>query len=238
MKRQIKMKRKQLISVIIPVYNGKSYLADAISSILKQKYQPLEIIVIDDGSTDESAELIKSFNTPVKYLYQTNSGTAAARNFGIRSAKGSYLAFLDQDDLWAENKLNLQVSAFNNNEGLDAVFGQIKQFHSPEADELFKQNTLCPPSLMPGFLPSAMLIKRESFFKVGFFESSWKIGEWADWFVQANEQELNMKMLPELVALRRIHTSNKGVLQRKSRIEYVHILKASLDRKRYQKIKE
>jgi glycosyltransferase involved in cell wall biosynthesis len=233
----MRMKKNQLISIIIPVFNGQSYLTDAINSIIKQKYRPIEIIVVDDGSTDGSAELIRSFNTTIKYHYQTNSGTAAARNFGIHSAKGSFFAFLDQDDLWVENKLILQVSAFENDAGLDAVFGQVKQFHSPEADELFKQNTFCPPSLMPGYLPSAILIKREAFFKVGFFESSWQIGEWADWFIRASERKINMKMLPELVALRRIHTSNKGVLQRKSKIEYVHILKASLDRQRSQNIK-
>jgi glycosyltransferase involved in cell wall biosynthesis len=224
-----------LVSVIVPVYNGEPYLKDAIDSILKQTYQPIEIIVVDDGSTDRSKEVVKSFTAPIKYFFQSNSGTAAARNIGIHSAKGSFFAFLDQDDLWTENKLNLQIAAFNDNPNLDIAFGMVKQFHSPELDKSFKQSIQCPHFPMPGFLPSAMLVKREAFFKVGLFDSTWQIGEWANWYVRACELKLRIVMLPELVALRRLHDSNKGILQNKFRAEYIRILKASLDRQRLSK---
>jgi len=221
-----------LISVIIPVFNGEPYLKDAIESILKQTYNPIEIIVVDDGSTDRSAVVAKNIDAPVQYLFQTNSGTAAARNRGTLAAKGSFFAFLDQDDLWIENKLTLQVKAFENDPKLDIVFGFVKQFHSPELDQSLKQSIHCPPFQMPGYLPSAMLIKREAFLSVGLFDSTWQIGEWVNWFVRASELKLRMVMLPDLVALRRLHSTNKGVLQRRSVTEYAHILKASLDRRR------
>jgi glycosyltransferase involved in cell wall biosynthesis len=229
---------QELVSVIMPVYNGEAYLSDAINSVLDQKYNSMELIVIDDGSTDRSAEIVKIFGKKVQYFFQKNSGTADARNHGIRVANGSFFAFLDQDDLWIKDKLLLQISAFKSEPELDIVFGHVQQFLSPDISETLKQNLVCPPSRMPGYLPSAILMKRETFFKVGNFESSWQIGEWADWYVRASELTLKMKMLPELVAMRRIHAGNKGVLQRNSINEYVHILKASLDRRRTDIINE
>lgn len=98
-----------LISVIIPVYNREKYVSEAIESVLKQTYQFLDIIVIDDGSTDKSAEIIKSFGSKIRYFYQENSGISSALNHGLKVAKGEFIAFLDSDDLWTENKLNLQI---------------------------------------------------------------------------------------------------------------------------------
>lgn len=228
------MKNNPLISIILPVYNGEAYLAEAIESILNQKYKPIEIIVVDDGSTDKGAEIIKRYSE-LKYFFQTNKGTASARNLGIQKANSSFLAFLDQDDLWVEKKLELQVKAFMRNPETDIVFGHIKQFLSPDIDESLKQKIFCPSLPMPGYLPSAMLIKKEAFLKVGLFDSAWQIGEWANWYVRASELKLRIAMLPELVALRRIHENNKGVLQRQSITEYAQILKASLDRRRTSK---
>jgi len=224
-----------LISIIIPVYNGQSYLAEAIKSILDQTIKEFQIIIVDDGSDDNSADIIKSFSGPIEYHYLTNGGTAAARNFGVQNSKGSFLAFLDQDDLWTENKLEIQLSAFSKNSELDVVFGHVQQFYSPETDEIFRQNNKCPSHPMPGYLPSAMLVKKDAFLNTGFFESAWQIGEWANWYVRAREKHLKMMMLPEVVTLRRIHAANKGVIQRRSLNEYVHILKASLDRRRSEK---
>lgn len=226
------MNNSPLVSIIIPVYNGQAYLSEAINSVLDQTYKSIQVIVIDDGSTDGSGDIAQSFMGSIEYYYQSNQGTAAARNFGVQMSKGALLAFLDQDDLWLENKLNLQVSAFKADTRTDIVFGQVKQFVSPEMDEQFRKNIFCPPHLMPGFLPSAMLIKRESFFRTGLFESVWQIGEWADWYARASEQELKKTMIPELVTLRRIHSGNKGITQRESLNEYIQILKASLDRRR------
>lgn len=228
------MKNNPLISIILPVYNGEAYLAEAIESMLNQKYKPIEIIVVDDGSTDKGAEIIKRYSE-LKYFFQTNKGTASARNLGIQKANSSFLAFLDQDDLWVEKKLELQVKAFMRNPETDIVFGHIKQFLSPDIDESLKQKIFCPSLPMPGYLPSAMLIKKEAFLKVGLFDSAWQIGEWANWYVRASELKLRIAMLPELVALRRIHANNKGVLQRQSITEYARILKASLDRRRTSK---
>ena len=115
------------ISVIIPVYNCDRYLAQAIESVLAQTYQPMEIIVVDDGSTDNSGAVAKNFGSSVRYYFHDNSGLGATRNRGIELAQGNFLAFIDADDLWVENKLSHQIAAFETNPQLDIVFGLAQQ---------------------------------------------------------------------------------------------------------------
>ena len=102
---------KPLVSVIIPVYNGERYLEAALKSVIEQDYCPIEIIVVDDGSTDKSAEIAKYFKE-IQYIFQSNKGPgpANARNTGIRAVKGEYIAFLDADDIWMPNKLSIQMN--------------------------------------------------------------------------------------------------------------------------------
>lgn len=220
------------VSVIIPVYNCERYLSEAIESVLAQTYKMLEIIVVDDGSTDKTAEIVKKFDSSVHYCYQENSGCGAARNRGIELAQGNFFAFLDADDVWQEDKLMLQMNAFKKDPELDIVFGHVKQFHSPELDERMKAKLHCPSELMPGIAPSTVLIKRDVFLSVGLFETNLKIAEFADWHVRATELGLRMLMLSNLVAKRRLHKTNMGITKRQSRSDYVRILKASLDRRR------
>ncbi|HEY9693247.1 MAG TPA: glycosyltransferase family A protein [Oculatellaceae cyanobacterium] len=226
------MVNQSLVSVIIPVYNGELYLAEAIESVLAQTYQQIEIIVIDDGSTDRTAEIAQGFSL-VQYYYQSNSGTGTARNYGVNISQGEFLAFLDADDIWVENKLTLQMQAFKNHPELDIIFGQVQQFYSPGLPENMKNKIFCDRRLMPGCIPSAMLIKRNAFFHVGEFEGQWQTREFATWYIRATELNLTMLMLPELVTKRRIHQNNKGV-KGEFISDYVKILKAYIDRKRLQ----
>ena len=223
---------KTNISVIIPVFNGAAYLEEAIESVLSQTFKPAEVLVMDDGSTDHSRDSVIRLIPAVRYLWQENRGTAAARNSGAELAFGNYLAFLDQDDLWESGKLEMQIDAFEKNKNLDIVFGQVQQFFSPELDEKVKSRHYCPSSPQPGYLPSLMLIKRDAFFRVGLFECQWQIGEWTNWFVRAKEADLNVEVLQQVLVKRRIHSKNKGILERNKRTEYARILKGSLDRRR------
>ncbi len=99
------------ISVVIPCYNAAKYLGEAVDSVLRQTCQPLEILVIDDGSTDGSGTLAESYGPPVRVIRQANQGQSAARNRGICEARGEWLALLDADDLWEPEKLRLQLDA-------------------------------------------------------------------------------------------------------------------------------
>jgi len=228
------MSESLLISVVIPVYNCERYLAEAIESILAQTHSPEDIIVIDDGSTDGSAKVVERFSPKVQYHWQCNAGAGAARNRGVAAARGNFLAFLDADDLWAEDKLARQCVAFASDPTLDVVFGHIQQFYSPELGEEITRQIKIPVETMRGIHPGAMLIKREAFLRVGFFKTDLQLAEFVDWYARATELGLRSLMLPEVMMKRRIHQTNQGTRYREARGDYLRVLKASLDRRRKQ----
>ena len=221
-----------LVDVIIPVYNGERYLAQAIESALAQTYRPVQVVVVDDGSTDSSLQVAQQFSESISYCTQPNSGIASARNRGIDLARGEFLAFLDADDVWLNDKLARQMAVFHRDPELDMVFGQISQFASPELEEVVKRKLRVPIEPMPGYSAGTMLIKRASFLRVGLFETTWEIGEFVDWYAKAIEKGLRSAILAEVVTRRRLHDSNQGVRKRDSRMDYVRVLKAALDRRR------
>ena len=139
------------ISVIIPVYNAEHYLAEALDSVLAQEIEPLEILVVDDGSTDGSATIARRYADRVRFYQQANRGAAFARNRGIELSKGSLLAFLDADDLWMPSKLNVQVNALEDQPELDMVLGTVMQFISPEVDNRYRPTLRQALETMPAY---------------------------------------------------------------------------------------
>jgi len=216
-----------LVSVIIPVHNGERYLAHAIESVLSQTYSHTELIIIDDGSTDASATIVRTYGEQARYLPFDRGNTGSARNYGVTHAGGDYYAFLDQDDVWVQNKLALQLAEFDAHPRLEAVFGQVVQFR--EATGASAASNSSPP--VQGFAPSVMLIRQAAFRRIGPFATDLRLGEWVDWCVRAFDAGLCYRELDIVVARRRVHTQNKGVLQREARVEYARVLKASLDRR-------
>jgi glycosyltransferase involved in cell wall biosynthesis len=228
------MKESPLVSVIIPVYNYDRYLAEAIESVVTQTYQDLEPIVVDDGSTDQSAEVARSFaGRGVRYCHQVHAGIGPARNKGVELAQGDFLAFLDADDRWPQQKIERQLRAFDDDPTLEMVFGQAVQLQNgPEWESGVKETTLPVAGMVPGMVPGTMLIKRAAFFRVGKFQGDWKVGEFIDWYARAVELQIRSLVLPDLCLWRRIHDSNQGVRERQSVSDYARVLKASLDRRR------
>ncbi len=223
---------KPLVSVIIPIFNGEKYLAESIASVINQSFSPYEIIVIDDGSTDTSANIAQTFGDCVSYYFQPNAGIAAARNKGFEKVNGDYLAFLDCDDLWLKDKLSLQIAAFEADLSLEISFGHLEQFISPELDKETKEKLHCPDEIIAGIHCGTMLIKRDAFNRVGLFETQLEIGEFVSWFMRAKELELSIKVIPELVMRRRIHGANTVIQKHQSVNNFTHIIKRSLDRRR------
>ena len=217
----------------MPVYNGESYLAAAIGSVLAQRYSPIEIIVVDDGSTDASGRIAQSFGAAVRYEPQLHVGSPdASRNLGIRSADGDYLAFLDQDDLWVCNKLTLQMDAFAADESLDMAFGHVEQFISPDFSGEAGVFWRFPTGIKPGRILSSMMIRQGAFHRVGWFLTQWQLSGFVDWYARARELELREVMLSQVIARRRIHGTNLNIARRKAQIDYVRAIKACLDRRR------
>jgi glycosyltransferase involved in cell wall biosynthesis len=224
-----------LVSVVMPVYNGERYLIEAVESVLAQSYRPLELILVDDGSTDGSADLARRFGTALRYEYQPNAGQSTARNRGIQLARGPLLAFLDDDDYWSTEKLALQVAALAKDPLLEAVFGHVRQFVSPDVGPEAAARVRYHAEVMPGQVPGAMLIRREAFDRVGPFDPQWRVGEFVHWYARATEAGLRTVLLPDIVLHRRLHDDNVGIKQRAQSVQYVRILKAALDRRRAQR---
>jgi glycosyltransferase involved in cell wall biosynthesis len=221
-----------LISVMIGVYNAEPYLAEAIESVLAQDYVPLELIVVDDGSNDGSAAVAKSF-PQVNYFFQENAGNGAARNRAVEAATGDLFAFVDADDRFTPGKLTLQKTALDADPALDMVFGHVREFLSPELDEETR-NSLRPPAPepMPWTAPNLMLIRRESFLRVGPFSTTFRVGVTVDWFARASEAGLRYAVLPEVVLERRLHTQNNGLRESGARSQYLDVIRAAMERRR------
>ena len=232
------MKIPSLISVVIPVYNGERYLGQAIESVLAQAYRPLEIIVVDDGSTDGSATLSQQFGPPVRYHYQPNAGVGAARDLGAMLAQGEFLAFLDADDLWVPNKLDLQLRAFTNDASLEISFGHVRQFHSPELDEATRQRIILLDAPLVGCHPGTMLLRRTTFQRIGRFRDARQVGQFIDWYARAQEQKVKMQVLPDVLMQRRLHGANMGIEKRAARSDYARILGDVLRRRRQLKMSD
>jgi glycosyltransferase involved in cell wall biosynthesis len=220
-----------IISVIIPVYNGASFINEAIESVLSQDISNIEIIVVNDGSTDDSEERIKgNKDSRIKVIRQENAGAAVARNNGVRLAIGDYICFLDADDIWAPNKLKLQLSEIEKDSGVNMVFGQVKEFYDQTA--LSKSIVKSEEKTFVGYTPSAILISKNDFLKVGEFQGKWKVGEFIDWYDRAKHLGLKELVLPEILAYRRIHSGNIDRIYRPDVKQYVGVLKEALDRRR------
>lgn len=226
------MNKNGLMSVIIPAYNAGRYLAAAIESVLTQGYHSLELIVVDDGSSDNTAEVARSFDPVIHYIHQPNGGIAAALNRGLVAAQGEWLAFCSADDLWAQGRLERQFAAFASKPEPDLVFGHVQNFFSPEVGEEITRRYYCPPDPLPGFSLAAMLLRHSTFESVGAFNTNYKIGEFVDWYARAKERGLSSVVLPDIVLWRRLHGDNISIRCADTRGDFARILKASLDRRR------
>ena len=225
-----------LISIIIPVYNCEKYIDDAIESILSQDYSQLEIIVVDDGSTDNSAKIIKSYNNPkIKYLYQENLGPAAARNKGIKFASGDFIAFLDADDLWPENKLIQQLKEFMNNDELNISMGKIKYVELPDATRNNRM-LLDPDDTFKYVNLGAGLFKKDVFDKVGYFDEKFMFWEDLDWFLRAYEKNVSLKFIESVVLLYRVHSDNMSNNSNEVEFFLDKVLRNSIKRRKRNKI--
>jgi glycosyltransferase involved in cell wall biosynthesis len=224
---------KPLVSVIIPVYNGEACLVEAIDSVLAQTYRPLELIVVDDGSVDGTADVARSYQEAA-YVYQENQGHAAAKNRGISVANGQFLAFLDADDIWTPEKLQVQMDYLLEHTDVGFVICRMKI--------LLEQGTEWPSSLNQkyyrsdpaGFLPSALVTRRCVFERIGAFDISYRHGNDSDWFFRAKDVGIAMAILPQVLLRRRIHANNLSHETQSMTSELLRLVRASIGRRQDQ----
>ncbi len=215
-----------LVSVVVPAYNAAAFIAEALRSVLEQDYRPIDVIVADDGSSDGTRDIARSFGPPVRVIAQAHGGIGAARNNAIASARGELLAFIDADDLWTPGKLSRQVSLLTEDASLDMVFGQVVEFRTAAGGQVIES----PPA--SGLAPGAALIRMDAFHRVGWFRTDLRVGEFIDWYARACELGLHSSVLPEPVLRRRIHHSNTGIRERAARTDYATVVRAALERRR------
>lgn len=167
------------VSVVIPTYNYAQYIKEAIDSVLAQTYKDYEIIVVDDGSTDDTKGTVSQYGPEIEYIRQENQGPSAAKNTGIRNSKGEYIGILDSDDLWLPSKLEKQIKVFEANSGLGLVYSDGFVFgEEPAWDDFsfggnmnFYRGRIFDKLLLGNFIPCcSTLIKRGCFDKVGLFD--------------------------------------------------------------------
>lgn len=211
----------QKVSVIIPTYNYAHFIAEAVESVLAQTFPVFEIIVVDDGSSDNTEEVIGQFGDKVKFIKQKNGGVGLARNTGVKNSTGDFLAFLDADDIWLPPKIERQIELFQTDEEIGLTTTAMREFFVKEKTmRIYAEgkNGWCAESLLllepvaigPG---STTLVKREVFEKIGGFDENKELHPSEDWeFCYRVAREYKLAFLPEVLVEYRNH-GNNGHLQ-------------------------
>ena len=196
-----------LISVIVVTYNRALFLPDALESIQRQTFRDYEIILVDDGSTDNTKEIAENYKE-VRYIYQEHGGISKARNTAVKAARGKWIATLDSDDLWESEKLQKQVDYLQFHPECRIVYTAFRNFSDiPEKDLDERQKELLH-STIDWYLPSA-LIDTRLFDEVGLFDENLVYGEDTDWNLRLRFLRINMEhYINEALYLRRIHSMN------------------------------
>ncbi len=220
-----------LVSIIIPVFNGERFLPEAVQSVLDQRYSPVEIIIVDDGSTDGTASVARSFPETVRYLHQTNQGPAAARNRGIEYAQGSLLAFADADDLWPADKLALQLPFLIKDPAIEIVMGRIQQVLLSRTVAGQTQTEEFGEPAFSVNLGSAV-IRKSVFERVGLFDETMRYSEDVDWFMRVREAGAAIVTIDPVTLFYRQHQENMTRGKSTSELNVLKALKRSLDRRR------
>lgn len=203
-----------LVSVIVPCYDSAAYIGQTLESIFAQSYRPIEVIVIDDGSEDDTASIVRQYSSSLRYYRQSNQGVSMARNAGIRLAQGEYIAFIDSDDLWQMTKLEVQVDVLDKHPEVVLVYCQCSNF----TDDIYgeQRSYLSLPSgliteklILDNFVPcSTVVVRRSSIEDVGEFDTSLRTCEDWDMWLRLSERGI-FYGIPRTLAY---HRCRKGSL--------------------------
>lgn len=185
--------------------------------------------MIDDGSTDASAEIARGFGKSVNVYCQANAGIGAARNRGVDEAKSEWITFLDADDVWLPEKLERQWEACRaGSPPADIVMGWMIQFTSPELNDADAARYYCPQAPKAGYHVGTLFMRRARFLEVGFFDLNLKSGEFIEWLMRARAAGLRELVIPDIVMKRRIHGNNYTLQHKDLNKDYLDMVKTIL----------
>jgi glycosyltransferase involved in cell wall biosynthesis len=208
---------KDLVSVVVPNHNGALYVGDTLISVLSQTYPYIEILVVDDGSTDGSLEILSDFGEKINLIRTLNLGASAARNAGIKAARGEFIALLDNDDIWAKNKIQLQVDYLKSSE-LDLVYCSGQEFGNPNVDKVLHPAVFagdCYPFFKKfptrGIIElgcSSAVLRASLINRAGYFDESF-LGAAEDWdFFRRCSRFAKVGFCPEILVKYRRHSAS------------------------------
>jgi glycosyltransferase involved in cell wall biosynthesis len=219
-----------LVSVITPVYNGERFLEAALKSLFAQDYPAFESIVVDDGSTDGSAAVARSF-PQVTYIHQENRGRGAACNTGAEAARGELIAWLDSDDVFPPDKLSIQAGFLADHSEVAGVLGRQRiMLEDFEAPEWMKEDADRSVSSEVPFV--SLMVRAAALAAAGGFDPSFRYAEDRDLLVRLRETGATIEVLDEVVLYRRYHGTNMVLLDRPQSHPLLRSLKAKVDRSR------
>ena len=243
-----KNSQSPLVSVIIPAYNAEQFIAQAIQSVLNQTFRSFEIIVIDDGSTDKTKEFLQKFHSQIRCVCQKNQGPSLARNAGIKVAQGEYICFLDADDFWTPEKLEMQISFMKGKQDIALVFSDheefsdkgivLRSFLEEKKIALGSDFTMQIPLqdafqklLIVNFISTpTVMVKKECFETTGLFdESLWSVEDRDLWLRLA--AHFNFACFPRIFCKRRVHEFNVSKKSELALIGRIRVLE--MNRRRF-----
>jgi glycosyltransferase involved in cell wall biosynthesis len=219
------------VSIIIPAYNAAKYLRESVESALAQTYSEREIIIVDDGSTDGTSQILAEYGDAIRVIHQTNQGSAAACNTGVAVAQGEWVAFLDADDVWLPEKLAQQIeycgnTAISHTDSIcfgDALSSEVRRssFEPPYTGKVLRE------LLIRNFITkSTVLMRRQVFQDFGGFDPSYiAVEDWPFFLKVCAEHELGY--LPEAVVRYRVHKKSKSMQGRKTLADHLRIINST-----------
>jgi glycosyltransferase involved in cell wall biosynthesis len=223
------------VTCVVPALDAAPWIEETLRSILAQTHPPVEVIVVDGGSTDGTQELATALDDRIRVAHDPGQSPPASRNRGIREAEADFVAFLDADDLWHPEKLQRQLARFAQRHELDALATLVQNFwdegHEAEAEHYREHRRMQP---IPGYAMNTVLARRSAFLhKVGLLNPSRRFSDGAEWFIRAREAGAEFELMDEVLAYHRLHGTNMS--RRHSEAgeeEFLMLVKSVLDRRR------
>lgn len=212
------------VSLIIPCYNAASYIGEALNSIAAQSYPSIEIIIVDDGSDDRTAEIAAGHGPEYTIVRRPRGGTAAARNSGVTAAKGELLAFMDADDLLHPLRIHCQVEEFQKHAELGMCYSVFINFETNSTPLLNPEFQPEDSRVLSGCLPGAVMLSRRCWNQVGPFDETLQLGEFLDWYLRLQTLGIPIVRIERALYYRRIHASNFS-RQREKYTDYARVLR-------------
>jgi glycosyltransferase involved in cell wall biosynthesis len=218
------------ISCIIPIFNAENFLVESLESILSQQWPLYEVIAVNDGSTDRSAEMLKKYANVITIIEQRRHGIAAARNTGLRHASGDVIAFQDADDVWPQSRLKSLAQSLNVDPHVDCVAGLVQIRDERPVKPRFKEDLRTSHRL---FLLGSLLIRRSVFDRVGPFNEKLKVVEDTEFIMRARQRGVLFRLIDIVSLIYRLHADNisKDVdMIQSNTLDALHVI--SLNRRR------